>query len=166
MRTRGVGTHLRRLIASGLLLMLSAAAAGGASAERRALKLQGTWHAENAGSGTWAIHAQVERPEILRGKAEETAWEGFSGTLRAAGIAGLEEGAPVSGWMVDGKIAVRILRAPWDTVVMVGTVDGSRISGTVTTPDGRTGTWEGWWIAPKPAPPVDDKEPRLGAVEE
>jgi hypothetical protein len=150
-----------------VLLVAAATAAAAAGPGGRALKLQGTWQTDDAkGRGTWAVTAQVERPQILRGAADYTDWEAFTGTLRAAGIPGLEEETPVSGWMVNGTIAIRIKRAPWDSVILVGTVDGARVRGTVRAPDGHTGAWQGWWIAPTQAPPPADGEPRLSAVEE
>jgi hypothetical protein len=161
-------TQWRRSLAAcaALLLAGAAPATAGEAARGEPLKLQGTWTAtDGKGSGTWALRTSVEKPDILRGRATYTDWEAFSGTLQAAGIAGLEKEIPVTGWMAGGKIAIRIDQAPWNGKIVVGTLDGGRVSGELSGPDGRTGSVEGWWIVPKDAP-VNDSEPPVGTAGE
>jgi len=111
------------------------------------------------------IRADVDRPEILRGERSQGEWEPFSGTLSAAGFAGLEGEVPLSGWITADNIAFRVKHPGWDDVIVSGTLEGGRLTGEVVAPDGRKGTWQGWWIVPRAAPAAAG-EPRLIAVEE
>lgn len=130
------------------------------------LKLQGTWStADQKGSGTWMVRARVENPEILRGEKPAGEWELFSGTLSAAGFAGLAGEVPVTGWMTERNIGFRVEHPGWEDAVVSGSVDGPRVAGKITAPDGREASWHGWWTVPKLVPAVDG-EPRLNAMED